>query len=271
MKVININLVKQAVVGTLYETTPRAEAIAQALEKNKEQYGERYCPCRFPRNEDTICPCKPFRENGDCVCGLYKKQTLPTVELVELSQNPLDKMALVAGACYQRSLTPEVVGKIIASGHLSILEHCFATLRVRISTTVLAQITRHRHFSFTVQSSRGCELVDYIIPDGVKDKEKFEEAMRYAMQEYKNAIARGEAFEDCAYLLPKGAVVEVYISGNLRAFYEYLPKRLCHRANDEHRKLALKIADLFDMTVPMVNAGMNCKTCVEQFGCSFKG
>jgi len=30
-----------------------------------------YCPCRVDRNEDTICPCKDFRDSGDCCCGLY--------------------------------------------------------------------------------------------------------------------------------------------------------------------------------------------------------
>ena len=268
--VINIDLYQEVALKSGYELTNKAPAIIKALEHNKEKYGESYCPCRYPRNEDTICPCKPFRESGDCVCGLYKEQELPTVEIIDITSNSLDKIAQIAGACYQKQLTTDVAKKIIDSGHISLLEHCFVTLRLRISTAVLAQITRHRHFSFTVQSSRGSRLIDYIIPENVKDKEKFEESMQRQMGEYQDAILRGEALEDCAYLLPKGAVVEVYISCNLRALYEYLPKRLCHRANAEHRRVALKIANLFDMVEPVVNKGMNCATCSEQFGCSFK-
>lgn len=30
-----------------------------------------YCPCSLVRNEDTKCPCKQFREEGKCHCGLY--------------------------------------------------------------------------------------------------------------------------------------------------------------------------------------------------------
>ena len=54
--------------------------ILEGLKKNKEQYGERYCPCVNPSeyNEDYICPCKDFRENvkgGEhCHCGLYIKE-----------------------------------------------------------------------------------------------------------------------------------------------------------------------------------------------------
>lgn len=34
-----------------------------------------YCPCAIERNEDTLCPCKDFREQaeGECYCGRYKK------------------------------------------------------------------------------------------------------------------------------------------------------------------------------------------------------
>ena len=34
-----------------------------------------YCPCAVERNEDTLCPCKDFREqeSGVCVCGRYEK------------------------------------------------------------------------------------------------------------------------------------------------------------------------------------------------------
>lgn len=34
-----------------------------------------YCPCAIEKNEDTLCPCKTFREqeSGVCECGRYKK------------------------------------------------------------------------------------------------------------------------------------------------------------------------------------------------------
>lgn len=34
-----------------------------------------YCPCAVERNEDTICPCKEFREQetGECHCGRFEK------------------------------------------------------------------------------------------------------------------------------------------------------------------------------------------------------
>lgn len=55
------------------------EKIKNKLDENKEKYGERYCPCSIIKNEDTICPCKNFREQkelGECHCGLWIKTEL---------------------------------------------------------------------------------------------------------------------------------------------------------------------------------------------------
>lgn len=32
-----------------------------------------FCPCKLEKIPDNKCPCKDFREHGDCCCGLYVK------------------------------------------------------------------------------------------------------------------------------------------------------------------------------------------------------
>lgn len=52
----------------------KVEKILKAIDRKEERYGERYCPCvtKLAHCEDTICPCKEYRENGGkCHCGLY--------------------------------------------------------------------------------------------------------------------------------------------------------------------------------------------------------
>jgi len=49
------------------------EMVSAAVEVNNRQ-----CPCVLPskRNEDTLCPCKAFREQttaGECTCGRFVK------------------------------------------------------------------------------------------------------------------------------------------------------------------------------------------------------
>lgn len=44
---------------------------AKAVEEN-----DGYCPCATEKTDDTICPCKDFRdqnEPGECYCGRFMK------------------------------------------------------------------------------------------------------------------------------------------------------------------------------------------------------
>lgn len=53
------------------------ELVNEIRTKLKENNG--YCPCSIIKNEDTICPCKNFREQkelGECHCGLWIKTEL---------------------------------------------------------------------------------------------------------------------------------------------------------------------------------------------------
>lgn len=56
------------------------DEIIKQLQENKKKYGKSYCPCVNPQfyNEDSICPCKDFRENvsigKECHCGLWIKE-----------------------------------------------------------------------------------------------------------------------------------------------------------------------------------------------------
>lgn len=50
------------------------EKIDKGLQKNKQIYGEMYCPCSIIRTKNTICPCKTFMEDEsikECHCGKY--------------------------------------------------------------------------------------------------------------------------------------------------------------------------------------------------------
>lgn len=45
--------------------------IIKGLKQRKLKYGKEYCPCQVIRNNDTICPCKEFRETKNCHCNLF--------------------------------------------------------------------------------------------------------------------------------------------------------------------------------------------------------
>lgn len=41
--------------------------------KKKVKANSGYCPSRLEKSADSKCPCKDFRENQECMCGLYVK------------------------------------------------------------------------------------------------------------------------------------------------------------------------------------------------------
>lgn len=51
------------------------ERIKNGIKIKTDKFGAGYCPCVPPKqhSEDTICPCKEYRETGHCHCGMYKE------------------------------------------------------------------------------------------------------------------------------------------------------------------------------------------------------
>lgn len=188
-------------------------------------------------------------------------------ELVTITPNYIQLIQKAMGECYQRPVGEKTVKKAVQAGHLSVLEHCVATFEITCSTSVLLQLTRHRHFSFTVQSSRGCVLTNFhktgipFVDDLLIDH----------MADYNYAVEEGcEHKEDAAYLLPKAAEYRLLITGNFRAWYDYLPKRMCKRAQKEHRELAYAIQKALAKAAPEIfdKDFLNCDECKEK-SCSF--
>lgn len=190
---------------------------------------------------------------------------MPTVKLISMTQDPMEVLKTAAGMCYQKKATDKVIKHIIECGHLSVLEHCYATFEITCSVAVLLQLTRHRHLSFTCQSSRVTKLDEFYSPD-----HDLEGEIALAMMHYKQCIRDGYSREEAAYMLPKGAEYNLVVTGNFRAWFEYLPKRLCKRATKEHRLLATMIHDVLSVKVPEVFSYVTlpCGTCKES-GCSY--
>ena len=192
---------------------------------------------------------------------------MPTVKLISMTQDPMEVLKTAAGMCYQKKATDKVIKHIIECGHLSVLEHCYATFEITCSVAVLLQLTRHRHLSFTCQSTRGSRLTSYYAT-GVKDVDC---NVAEQMSIYNEVCDDSDIpLEDAAYQIPKGAEYKLVVTGNFRAWFEYLPKRLCKRASKEHRLLAQMIYGMLSAKVPEVfnYVTLPCETCKES-GCSF--
>ena len=79
-------------------------------------------------------------------------------------QRVLAVVEQAASVCYdsQPTETYRIAKTCKASGHTSVLEHISFTFHITgVSRTLLAQLTRHRHASFSVRSQRYCNEEDF--------------------------------------------------------------------------------------------------------------
>ncbi|GIQ63677.1 thymidylate synthase (FAD) [Paenibacillus cisolokensis] len=134
------------------------------------------------------------------------------------------------------------------SKHASTLEHITYTFAIEgVSRSLLAQLTRHRQFSFSVQSQRYVRFgrddksggFDYVTPPSItRDKRfnvgsffeddaesLFDEAMAYIQAVYDRLREAGVPAEDARYVLPNAAACNLVMTGNLRAYLEFYNKR----------------------------------------------
>lgn len=137
---------------------------------------------------------------------------------------------------------------ITRSGHQSTLEHLNYTFAIEgVSRALMAQLTRHRHFSFSIQSQRYVRHgsndksggFEYVIPesvkkanvpnglfhDGVTVAEYYEEFMRDIQEAYDIFRKCGVPAEDCRSILPNAATTDIVMTGNLRTLLEFYIKR----------------------------------------------
>lgn len=199
--------------------------------------------------------------------------------------SPVDIVEQAASMCYDSKPTnSHAIAKSCAkTGHMSVWEHISFVFEVEgVSRAMLAQITRHRHHSFSVRSQRYCNEsnFDYVVPDEIEKWEdahgcwEFYGAMSYANVAYANLVDKGIKPEDARAVLPNACETKFVISANARAWVESSNLRLCARAQDEIRQFYKMIRAEIEKVCPEVAELMvpMCEThsvpyCAEHSGC----
>lgn len=194
--------------------------------------------------------------------------------------------AMAAKLCYSPAhiddiaddLTPEksaaFLQKIVDLGHLSTVEHASFTFGIEgVSRTLLAQITRHRIASFSVQSQRYVSYSDggfgYIVPPAIRvlggDAVKEFEAQMAQMQRWydgwRQRLGDGESSnEDARFVLPGACETRLMLTMNARELMNFFSLRCCNRAQWEIRALAWRMLSLVCEVAPALfaNAGPAC-------------
>ena len=178
-------------------------------------------------------------------------------------------------------------------GHQSPIEHISFTFGIEeVSRTLLAQITRHRIASFSVQSQRYVKEKQFSFvtpPEIAKDPEAsamYQEAMKSAhdsylkltdilqKKHYEEMIASGmdpkkakgasekKAIEDARFVLPNACDTKMILTMNARSLLNFFSLRCCNRAQWEIRDVAVQMLELVKPVAPTIfaKAGPGCLT-----------
>lgn len=182
----------------------------------------------------------------------------------------IDELAELAGRnCYQSWNRPNAktasneayLSNIISQQHFSVMEHGSVSFYVAgVSRSLLAELTRHRHLSFSVLSQRYVDAnsLDRVDPPIIQDLEgiNLEDANRtldlvdrYTIDAY-NALVeiftnqgyeRKHAREAARAVLPNMMDTPMVVTGNIRAWRDVLSKRYHVAADREIQEFATEV------------------------------
>ena len=189
------------------------------------------------------------------------------VQLIRHTLSPEELIALSARLCYSRStidgLNEKVstqdqtafIERLLHMGHESTFEHASFTFGIEgVSRVLLAQLTRHRIASFSVQSQRYVSYekgFGFILPPSIAALGE-EAVQKYTAQmnqiegwyrEWQQALgAQGEkSNEDARFVLPNACETRIMMTRNVRELRHFLSLRMCSRAQWEIRELATQM------------------------------
>lgn len=225
------------------------------------------------------------------------------VVLLAHTESPDKLIAAAAKLCYAKSdidglmnnLTEEKVDAFLHTlsdlGHESPVEHATFTFGIEgVSRALLAQITRHRIASFSVQSQRYVRKnnFEFITPPAIeaipeakeiyletmkKDAEAYEKLCEVLTKKHKEELmAEGKdeksaekaaekiANEDARFVLPNACDTRIIMTMNVRSLYNFFSLRCCNRAQWEIRDLAWQMLKLVREVSPLLfaHAGPPC-------------
>ena len=177
-----------------------------------------------------------------------------------------------------------LIGHLLSHGHFGPVEHPQATFAVEgISRSCMAQLTRHRHVSFDVQSMRYVAF-DEVDPEDVREgamvvtppavtdadwigrnqrqtdtdeatverrREVFRESVTQSVESYQELLDLGMAPEDARFVLPIGTEVNLVFSLNARMLMHVADMRAAADSQWEIRELTESVLDLAAEWCPM--------------------
>lgn len=202
------------------------------------------------------------------------------VKLIRFTPDPEELCGEAAALCTGFEGDPvKALKGALTRGHESVAEHASFTFLIDgVSRALLAQLTRHRIASFSVQSQRYVGMqygMPVVVPPSIEgDKELYNDfkwLMKSINEFYLRATLRGVPKEDARYATPQASCTKIMMTMNTRELRHFFGLRTCNRAQWEIRQMADLMLEECQVVAPELfkNAGCACmqgKPCPEGKG-----
>jgi thymidylate synthase (FAD) len=169
---------------------------------------------------------------------------------IEFPEDAIEKIAKIGHVCYNspgRGDDADFVRRLVDSGHHSVLEHCSVTATMVVSRAIADELLRHRLVAATVQSTRYCEMMDYVVSEELPEKtqEMIKSVLNLEMQLYQSLLKSGLEKQVARSVLPMAVATKMVLTANLREWMHIIRLRTGRGAHPEMIELMKKLEKEF--------------------------
>jgi len=154
----------------------------------------------------------------------------------------------------------DFIGRILKSGHESVIEHVSVTVRIVCDRGVTHEIVRHRIGSYSQESTRYCNYckkgVQFIKPlffvEGDERYNLWLSAMESCEKAYNQLIEAGAIPQEARSVLPNSLKTEIIVTYNLREWRHFFRLRCSKAAHPQMREVACAMLKEFKERIPVI-------------------
>lgn len=186
-------------------------------------------------------------------------------------------LEIAARNCYKseeniaKGTAEQFLERILKSGHESVIEHISITVRIVCDRGVLAELTRHRLASFSVESTRyanyskdkfGNEITvirPFFWKEESKQYREWEKAMAACEDAYMALIESGAKAQEARSVLPNSLKTDIIITANIREWLHIFNLRCSKASHPQMRQIMLPLLSEFNRRLPVLFSAIHKK------------
>lgn len=158
----------------------------------------------------------------------------------------------------------KMIKKLIDLGHEAMIEHFSVTVKLTTDVGAYKDLTRHRHASFAIESTRFCNYskgkygneLTFMKPSNMEEGTPvyniWYQTMLDIEKHYLNMAAEGAAVDQLRMLLPHSTKADVFMTANLREWRHIFKLRCAPATHPSVREIMTMLLNEFRSQLPVL-------------------